>query len=81
MARDAHADGAEHVAQHLEVERALAAEVVVEHRLVDARLGGDAVHAGGVEAALGELLGGGRENGGVGRLAGSSSLLGSSGFN
>ena len=56
---DPGADRAKHVAQHLEVQPELAAVVVVDHRLVDARPGGDAVHAGGVEPALGELVGGG----------------------
>ncbi len=60
------ADGAEHVAEHLDVEPELAAVVVVDHRLVDARLRGDAVDAGGVVAALGELAGGGGEDGGLG---------------
>ena len=51
------ADRAEHVAQDLD-ESALALEVVIEHRLVDPRLGGDAVHASGFESAFGKLLGG-----------------------
>ena len=52
---DAVGDGAEQLAQDLAVERGLAAEVVVEHRLVDARRGGDAVDLGAVEPAGGEL--------------------------
>ena len=59
-------DGAHHVADDLGVERALAAEVVVEHRLVDAGAGGDAVGAGGVVAALGEFVRRGAEDGGAG---------------
>ena len=53
------ADGAEHVAEDLAVERGLAAEVVVDHRLVQARGAGDAVDAGAGEAARGELGRGG----------------------
>ena len=60
-ARDAGADGAEHVAQDLAVERRLAAEVVVDHRLVEAGGAGDAVDAGAGEPARGELGGGGGE--------------------
>ena len=60
---DTGADGAKHVAQHFEVQPELAAVVVVNHRLVDAGPGSDAVHASGVESALGELLRGGREDG------------------
>ena len=55
MARARAAHRADHVAHHFEVELALAAEVVVEHRLVDAGPGGDAVGAGGVVAALGRI--------------------------
>ncbi len=49
------ADGAEHVAEDLAVERRLAAEVVVDHRLVEAGGAGDAVDAGAGEATGGEL--------------------------
>ena len=59
--RDARADGAEHVAEDLAVERRLAVEVVVDHRLVDAGGGGDAVDVGAGKAAGGELGGGGGE--------------------
>ena len=72
MARARDADGAEHVAEDLEVEAVLAAVVVVEHRLVDARLGGDAVDAGGVVAALGELAGGGGKDRGLGIAGGAA---------
>ena len=66
------ADRAHHVAHDLEVELALAAEVVVEHRLVDAGARGDAVGAGGVVAALGELERRGAEDGGAGITHGAS---------
>ena len=56
-------------AQERAVERLLAAEVVVEHRLVDAGAAGDAVHAGAGVAALGELERGGGEDA-VGRDGG-----------
>src|SRR6185436_7799112 len=59
-------DRAHHVANDFRVERALAAEVVIQHRLVDAGAGGDAVSAGGVVAALGELVRGGTEDRGTG---------------
>ena len=59
----ARADRAKHVAQDLDVQPLLAAVVVVEHRLVDAGPVGDAVDAGGVVAALGELVRGGLEDG------------------
>ena len=62
---DAHADGANHVADDFGVELALAAEVVVEHRLVDPGPGGDALGAGGLVAALGELVRGGAEDRGA----------------
>ena len=52
-------DGLKHVAQDLAVERRLAAEVVVDHRLVEAGGAGDAVDAGAGEA-VGRELGGGR---------------------
>jgi hypothetical protein len=44
--------------QHGDVELLLAAEVVVDHPLGRADLGGDLVHAGAVVAAVGELTGG-----------------------
>ena len=67
----ARADGAGTCACSIfEVQATLAPEVVVEHRLVDVCPRGDAVDAGGVEAALGELLGRGREDGGVGVAGG-----------
>ena len=44
------ADGLEHVAEDFAVERGLAGEVVVDHRLVDARGAGDAIDAGAGEA-------------------------------
>ena len=59
---DGAGDAAEQVEQDRLVERGLALEVVVEHRLVDAGAGGDAVDLGAVEPAGGELLGGGRED-------------------
>ena len=62
MARVRAADRAKHVAQDLHVQPLLAAVVVIEHRLVDAGLVGDAIDAGGVIAALGELVGGGLED-------------------
>ena len=46
----------------LAVQRQLAAEVVVEERLVDARAAGDAIDAGGGEAAVREFVGGGAED-------------------
>ena len=55
-------DRAHHLTHHLEVDLALAAEVVVEHRLVDAGACGDAVGAGGVVAPLGEFDRGGAED-------------------
>ena len=58
---DALADGMEHLAEDLLVERRLAVEVVVDHRLVDVRGAGDAVDVGAGEAARGELGGGSRE--------------------
>ncbi len=59
-------DGAHHVANDLRVELALAAEVVVEHRLVDPGPGGDAIGARGLVATLGELVRGGAEDRGAG---------------
>ena len=53
---------AEHVLEDFAVEVRLAAEVVVNHRLVDAGFLGDAVDAGGGIAALGEFGGGGLED-------------------
>ncbi len=53
------ADGAEHVAEDVAVEPGLAAEVVVDHRLVEARGVGDAVDAGAGESVRGEGGGGG----------------------
>ena len=44
------------------VERALAREVVVDHRLVDRGAAGDAIDAGAGEAARGELARGGGED-------------------
>ena len=58
--RDGLAERAELLAQNGEVQRGLAAEVVVEHRLVDAGAAGDAIDLGAVEAAGGELLERGR---------------------
>ena len=55
----ARADGVEHVADDLAIEGGLAAEVVVDHRLVDAGGAGDAVDVGAGVAAGGELRGGG----------------------
>jgi hypothetical protein len=63
------AGSAEGVAQQGPVQPLLAAEVVVEHRLVDAGSAGDAIDAGAGIAAGGEFDGGGRENP-VGRDAG-----------
>ena len=48
--------------EDLAVERGLAAEVVVDHRLVEAGGGGDAVDAGAGEAVGGELAAGGGED-------------------
>ena len=53
--------GGEHVAQDLAVEAGLAAEVVVDHRLVQAGGVGDAVDARAGEAVGGEGGGGGGE--------------------
>ena len=50
---------------HLAVERELAAEVVVEERLVDARAAGDPIDAGGREAAVRELMSGGAQDRGA----------------
>jgi hypothetical protein len=58
------ADGSEHVAEDLVVELELAAEVVVDHRLVDAGFEGDAVDAGSLEPAGGEFRSGGGKNAG-----------------
>src|SRR5439155_15287055 len=52
----------EMAAQERAIELLLAAEVVVEHGLVDAGATGDAVDAGAGKAALGELGGGGGED-------------------
>ena len=52
--------------EDLAVERRLAAEVVVDHRLVDAGGAGDAVDVGAGVAAGGELGGGGGEHAGAG---------------
>jgi len=60
----ARADGTEHVAKHLHVEAQLAAEVVVEHRLVDAGRRGDPVDPRGIVAAQRELVRGGAKDGG-----------------
>jgi hypothetical protein len=68
-------DRAEHAAEHLDVQPQLAAVVVVEHRLVDMRLRGDAVDAGGVVAALGELERGGPDDGGRGLGAAGTSAV------
>src|SRR5690606_8916917 len=51
-------DGPEDVEQDLAIERGLAAEVVVDHRLVQAGAGSDAVDLGAGEPAGGELGGG-----------------------
>jgi hypothetical protein len=59
---DASGDGFEHVVEDLAVEGGLAAEVVVDHRLVDARGPRDAVDAGSGKAAGGKLgRGGGQQ--------------------
>ena len=55
-------EATEAVAQHFAVETDLAREVVVDHRLVDARLGGDAIDARAGEPAGGELGPGGGEH-------------------
>ncbi len=55
----ARADGAEHVAKNLAVELGLVAEVVVDHRLVQAGGVGDAVDAGAGKAVRGKGGGGG----------------------
>jgi hypothetical protein len=52
---DALGQRTEHVGEDLAVERRLVVEVVVEHRLVEARPGGDAIDFGAVEPARGEL--------------------------
>src|SRR5688500_15855789 len=59
---DPGADGAEHVAQDLAIERGLAGEVVVDHRLVQPGGARDAVDVGAGVAFGGELAGGGRED-------------------
>src|SRR4029453_1757196 len=56
---DAPTDRMEHLAEDLLVERGLAVEVVVNHRLVDVRGAGDAVDVGAGNPAGGELGGGG----------------------
>ena len=64
----------EDLAEQGAIERLLAAEVVVQHRLVDAGAAGDAVDAGAGIAAFGELESGGgedavrRDAGGTGHL-------------
>ena len=63
MSATRRADGPEHVADDLAVEGELVGEVVVDHRLVDAGGVGDVVDADAVEAAGGEELGGGGEDG------------------
>ena len=57
---------AESLSQHLTVEADLALEVVVDHRLVDAGLQGDAVHAGTGEPARRELGASRRQHVGTG---------------
>jgi hypothetical protein len=66
---EAVAHGGEDGAEDGGVEGLLAVEVVVDHRLVEAGAGGDAVDGGGGEAAESELGGGGVEDAltGVGR--------------
>ena len=58
--------GAHHVANDLRVKLAFAAEVVVEHRLVDPGPGSDAIGARCLVAALGKLVRGGAEDRGAG---------------
>ena len=53
---------AEHLAQQRSVQLLFAAEVVIEHRFVDARAAGDAIDPGAGEAAIGELGRGGGED-------------------
>ena len=54
------------LAEHGAVQRVLAGEVVVDHRLVDAGAAGDAVDGGRGEAARAELEGGGGEDAAAG---------------
>ena len=54
--------GREDVADDAGVEGALVREVVVDHRLVDARAAGDAIDGGGGEAVGAELVAGGGED-------------------
>ena len=67
-------DGADECLEDLRVQGGLVPEVVVDHRLVDAGGPGDAVHAGAVEAAGGELGRGGGEEAVAGIGPGRSSL-------
>ena len=53
----------EHLSQERTVQPLLAAEVVVEHRLVDPGAAGDAIDAGAGEPACAELERGGGEDG------------------
>ena len=59
---DRGADGGEHVAQDLAIERRLAVEVVVDHRLVQPGGAGDAIHVGAGVAAGGENLSSGAQD-------------------
>ena len=68
----ARTDGANHVADDFGIEPGLAAEVVVEHRLVDPGPGGDAFGSRRLVAALGELVRRGAEDGDPGVARGTS---------
>ena len=50
---------------HLAIERELAAEVVIEKRLVHSGAARDPIHAGGRKAAVRELMRGGAQDGGA----------------
>ena len=64
-----------HVGHDLHVQPLLAAVVVIEHCLVDAGLVGVACDAGGVIAALGDLVSGGLEDRRPGIAARTPSLI------
>ena len=68
LARRVHADGdgLEHIAQDFAIERRLAGEVVIDHRLVDARGAGDAIDIGAGEASRRKFGGGRSEHAGDG---------------
>ena len=62
-------DAAENVVEHRRVELVLVGEVVEDRRAPDADVGGNVLEARGLEAALGEVALGGRQDRGAGLLA------------